>query len=140
MAYQYREFRSRLGDAERLRIYAQSTVSDQKALSASLIEAKASSRRWESEAKEAVERAVRVEAERDVARHEASMARLDAEAVESTWAQVESKLARVLHALAASEDARQKGESALTGAQHALAASEEDRRKVEDEASCLAYV
>ena len=37
-----------------------------------------SSRHWESEAKEAIERAVRAEAERDVARHEASMARLDA--------------------------------------------------------------
>ena len=54
-----------------------------------------SSRRWDSEAKETVERAVRVEAERDVARHEASMARLDAKAAGSTQAQVESELARV---------------------------------------------
>ena len=36
-----------------------------------------SSRRWESKAKEVVERAVRAKAERDAARHEASMARLD---------------------------------------------------------------
>ena len=42
-----------------------------------------------------MERAVRAEAERDAARLEASMARLDAEAVGSTLAQVESKLARV---------------------------------------------
>ena len=40
--------------------------------------------------------------------------------------------------MAASEDARQKGESELTGVQHALAASEEARRKAEDEANCLA--
>ena len=81
MAYQHREFRSRLGDAERLRLYAQSTISDQKALSASLMEVEASSRRWELEAKEAFERAIQAEAERDVARHGVSMARLDAEAV-----------------------------------------------------------
>ena len=40
-----------------------------------------SSQCWESEAKEDIERVVRAEAKRDVARHEASMAKLDAEAV-----------------------------------------------------------
>ena len=110
MTYQHREFHSWLGDAERLQLYAQSAISDQKALSASLMEAEASSRNWESEAKEVIERAVRAEAERDVARHEASMARLDAEAAGSARAQVESELARVHHALAASEEARRKAE------------------------------
>ena len=47
--------------------------------------------------------------ERDAARHEVSMARLDAEAARSAWAQVESELAKVQHAFAASEDARHKG-------------------------------
>ena len=50
---------------------------------------------------------------------------------------MESELARVQHALVASEDARQKGESVLTGAQHALAALEEARQKAEDEVSHL---
>ena len=50
------------------------------------IEAEDSSRRWESKAKESVEREVQAEAERDVARHEVSMARLDAEAVGSARA------------------------------------------------------
>ena len=49
-------------------------------------EAEASSQCWESEAKEAVERAIRAETKRDVTRHEASMARLDAEAAGSTRA------------------------------------------------------
>ena len=138
MAYQHREFRSRLGDAERLRLYAQTAISDQKALSASLMEMEASSRCWESEANEAIEREVRAEAERDATHHEASMARLDAKATGSARVQVESELARVQHALAASEEARQKGESKLIGVQHALAASEEARRKAEDEASRLA--
>ena len=40
--------------------------------------------------------------------------------------------------MAASEDARHKGESELTGVQPALAASEEIRRKADDKASCLA--
>ena len=65
------------------------------------------------------------------------MARLDAEATGSARVQVESELARVQNALAASEDARQKGESELTGVQHALAASEEARRKAEDEVNHL---
>ena len=60
------------------------------------------------------------------------MARLDAEAVGSTRAQVESELAKVQHALAASEDARHKGESELTRVQYALVALEEVRRKAED--------
>ena len=70
------------------------------------MEAEASSRRWESEAKEAVERVVQVEAERDVARHEASMAKLNAEAAGSTRERVEAELAKVQHALAALNDAR----------------------------------
>ena len=52
-----------------------------------------SSRRWELEAKEAVERVVRAEAERDAARHEASMARLEIEAASGARAQVEFELA-----------------------------------------------
>ena len=50
------------------------------------METEVSSRGWELEAKEVVERAVRADVERNVARHEASMARLDAEAAGSTRA------------------------------------------------------
>ena len=80
MAYQH------LRDAERLLLYAQITISDQKALSATLMEPEVSSRRWESEVQEAVERAVRVEVERDATWYEASMAKLDAQAVETAKA------------------------------------------------------
>ena len=59
------------------------------------MEAKASSQRWESKAKEAVERAVQAEVERDVAHHEMSMAKLNAEAAGNAWAHVESELAKV---------------------------------------------
>ena len=74
MAFQHREFRIRLREAERLRLYAQSAFSDKKTLSASLMEAESKSRRLELEAREAVERATRVETERDAARHEVTMA------------------------------------------------------------------
>ena len=74
MTYQHQEFHTRLRDAERLQLYAQSVVSDHMALSASLAEAKSSSRRWENEVKESVEKMVRAEAERDTARHDASIA------------------------------------------------------------------
>ena len=106
MTYQHQEFQSRLRDAKRLRLYAQSAVSDQRALSASLAEAKSRSRHWEKEAKEGVEKVARAEAERDATRHEASMARMDADAAGSARAKVESELARVQNALALSEEAR----------------------------------
>ena len=62
MNYQHREFQTRLRDAERLRLYAQSVVSDHRVLIDSLAEAKSSSRRWENEAKESVERMARAKA------------------------------------------------------------------------------
>ena len=52
-------------------------------LSASLVETESRSRCWEKEAKEGVEKVARVEAERDAARHEASMVRIDADAAGS---------------------------------------------------------
>ena len=80
---------------ERLRLYAQSTVSNHRAKSVFLAEAKSGSQRWEMEAKEGVEKMVRAEAERDAARHEALMARMDANAAGSARAKVESEFARV---------------------------------------------
>ena len=80
MAFQHREFQTRLRDAERLRLYSQSAFFDQKALCASLMEEESNSRCWESEAKEAVKRAIRAEAERDAARHDVVMAQLDTKA------------------------------------------------------------
>ena len=69
MTYQHREFQSRLRDAERLRLYAQSVFSDHRALSASLAETELSSRCWESEAKESIKKVARAEVERDAACH-----------------------------------------------------------------------
>ena len=97
-------------DAKRLRLYAQSVVSDHRALSASLAEVESNSRRWDKEAKEGIERAAQAEAEKDAARHEDSMASIDADAAGSARVKVESELARVQNALAASEEARRKAE------------------------------
>ena len=108
MTYQHREFQSRLRDVERLQLYTQSAVSDHSALSASLDEVELRSQCWEKEAKEGVEKVARAEAERDVARHEASMARMDADAAGSAKEKVESELARVQNALAVVEEARRK--------------------------------
>ena len=56
MTYQHQEFQTRLRDAERLQLYTQSAVSNHRALSASLAEAESSSRHWENEDKESVEK------------------------------------------------------------------------------------
>ena len=95
MTYQHQEFQTRLRDAKRLRLYAQSVVSDHRALSTSLDAAKSSSWRWENEAKGSVEKMARAKAERDAARHDASMARMDVDAMGSAKAKVEFELARV---------------------------------------------
>ena len=49
-------------------------------MNASLNEAQLNARRWELEAKEAMDRAAQVEAEKDAARHEAAIARLKIDA------------------------------------------------------------
>ena len=85
MAFQHREFQTWLRDEERLRLYAQSALSDQKALSASIMKAESNLRHWESEAKESSERAVYAEAERDDTLHEVAMARLETEVAGDVW-------------------------------------------------------
>ena len=55
----------------------------------------------------------RVEAERDAAHHEASIARMDADAAGSARAKVESELARDQNALAVSEEARRRRKTRL---------------------------
>ena len=89
------------------------------------------------ETREAVERAVRAEVERDAARHEVAIARLEIEAAGGARAQMESELARVQRTLAASEDVRQKVESELDEAQQALVTFGKAWRKAEEEASRL---
>ena len=64
------------------------------------MEAESKSRRLELESREAIERAARSKAKRDVARHEMAMARLEIQAVGGARAQMESELARVQRALA----------------------------------------
>ena len=91
-----------------MRRYAQSVVSDHRALSASLAEAESSSRHWENEARGSVERMAQAKEERDIARHDDSMARMDADAARSARAKVESELARVQNALVVAEEARRK--------------------------------
>ena len=67
MALQQHEFQLRLRDVEKLWLYVQSGISDQEILNASLKEDKLNDRRWELEAKEAVDRVAQAEAERDAA-------------------------------------------------------------------------
>ena len=55
--------------------------SDQKVFDSSLKEAQHSSQRWKLEAKEAGEKVVRAEVDWDAAQHEATMARLEIEAM-----------------------------------------------------------
>ena len=81
------------------------------------MEAEPKSRCLESEASEAVERAVRAEAEKDAACHEVAMARLEIETAGSARAQIEFELARVQRALVGLEDARRKVEFELDEAQ-----------------------
>ena len=68
------------------------------------MEAESKSRLLESKAREVVERVVHAEQERDAARHEVVMARLEIDAACSTRAQMEYELARVQRALATSKD------------------------------------
>ena len=137
MALQHHEFELRLRDAKRLQLYVQSGMAEREMQSASLKEAELACRRLELEAKEPAERAARTEAERDAARHEAAMTKLQIERAVNTRAQVESELARVQHALAVAENARLRAESECGVAQEALTVAGEACRKAEEENSRL---
>ena len=106
--------------------------------SASLKEAELTCRRLEMEAKESAERAALAEAERDVVRHEAAMAKFQIEGAVNTRAQVESELARVQRALAVAKNARLKAVSERGVAQEALAVAGEACKKAEKENNRLA--
>ena len=114
MTYQHQEFQTRLRDAERLRLYAQSVISNHRVLSASLTEVKSSSRRWKNEDRGSVERMARAEVEKDTTRHDAQMARMDADAARSAREKVESELARVKNALAVAEETRRKADDEVS--------------------------
>ena len=85
MAFQHQELWTRLSEAKRLWLYAQSVFSNKKALSALLMEAESKSRWLELEAREAIERATRAEAERDATHHKVVMARLEINAASNAW-------------------------------------------------------
>ena len=80
-----------------------------------------------------MDKAAWAKAKRDVAQHEAAMARLETDATGSARAQMESELARVQCALTASEGVRFKVGSELNFIQQALAAAREACRKAEEE-------
>ena len=117
MALQHHEFQLWLRDTEKLGLYVQSGLSDQESLDASLKEAQSSARRWELEARDVVDRATRVEAERDVSRHEVVMARLEIDEANNALAQMESELTWVERTFTTLEGARLKAESKLDSSQ-----------------------
>ena len=133
MALQHHKFELRLRDAERLLLYVQSGMVEREMQSSSLKEAELVCRRLELEAKEFAERATRAEAERDVARHEAAMAKLEIEGAVNTRAQMESELTWVQRALAVAEIARLKAEFESEAAQKALSLARDACMKAEEE-------
>ena len=138
MALQHHKFELRLRDAERLRLYVQAGMAEREMQSASLKKAELACRHLELEAKESAERAAQAEAERDVACHEATMAKLVTEGAVNARAQIESELAQVQRALALAEDARQRAESEHGAAWEALAVTGEACKKAEEENGRLA--
>ena len=129
MSLQHYEFVNRVRDAERLWLYVQSGLSKQESLDASLKEVQLTTQRWELEAKEVADKATRAEAERDAARYETVMARLETEAAGNALAQVELELSQVQCALTTVEGGRLKVESELDSARQALAAANEACRR-----------
>ena len=138
MALQHHEFELRLRDAEWLGLYVQSGMAEQEMQNASLKKAELACRLLELEVKESAERAARAEAKRDVACHEATMAKLAVEGAINTRAQIESELAWVQRALALAENALQRAEFEHGAAREALALVGEACRKAEEENDRLA--
>ena len=70
MAHQHKELHYRLGDAEKLRLYAQSTISKHQALDEAMVKAKSRSKHWDQEANASTGKTASVERERDEAKEE----------------------------------------------------------------------
>ena len=104
MAHHHREFQSCLDDAEKLRLYAQSTALHHQTLSTSLAKAESSSEHWEKEAKDGAASIIWTEKERDEAKQEARAAQLDATATGDAKARVEVDLTKALNSLASVEE------------------------------------
>ena len=104
MARHHREFQSRLDDAEKLRLYAQSAISKHQALDASLAKAESMSKHWKREAKGDTEKIEREEKERGEAKQEAKVTRLAVVAAAEAKAREEDGLTRARDALEAVEE------------------------------------
>ena len=129
MALQHHEFKLRLRDTERLRLFVQAGIAEREMQSASLKKVELACHPLELEVRESAKRAARAEAERDAASHEAAMAKLATKGVVNTRAQIESKLARVQRALALAEEVRRRAEYEHGAAQEALVAAGEAYKK-----------
>ena len=137
MALQHHEFKLRLREVERLRLFVQAGMAEWEMHNASLKKSELACRRLELEARESAERAARAEAERDTARHEAAMAKLVTEGTVNTRAQIESELPRVQSALVLAEEARWRAEFEHEAAQEALKKAEEENDLLADEKVAL---
>ena len=104
MARQHIEFQSQLNEAEKLRIYAQSTISKHQALDTSLAKEESKSKHWKREAKVGAERIEREEKEMDKAKQEAKVARLPAIVASVAKARAEDDLTRARDALATAKE------------------------------------
>ena len=113
MACHHREFQSRLDDAEKLRLYAQSVISKHQSLDASLDKVKSKSRHWEQKAKVGGERIAQMKKERDEAKQEAKVASLEASEAGNAKARAEEDLARVQEALVATEEGGRKAKAKI---------------------------
>ena len=100
-----------MDDTEKLRLYAQSVVTKNKALDASLSKAKSRFKHWEREAKASAKKILGAKKERDEAKKEAQVTRLAASTAGDAKARVEDDLSRVQEALVVVEEAMPKVEA-----------------------------
>ena len=137
MVCQHRELHHRLGDAKKLRLYAQSVISKHQALDDALVKAKARFKHWEWEAKAGVGKTASLERKRDEAKEEVQLALLAAVTTGDVKALAEDKLARVQDALMAMEEASRKAEVEAARLEVELTSLLLEIRMTKDEVSSL---
>ena len=137
MALQHHEFDLWLMDAEQLRLFIQAGMAEREIHNASLKKSERACCRLKLEARESAERAARAEVERDMACHEAAMAKLETEGVVNTRVQMESELARVQSALVLAEEARRTAEFEHGATREALKKVDEENGHLADEKVAL---
>ena len=127
MASHHLDFQSRLNDAEKLCLYAQSVASHYHTLNASLAKVESLVEHWEKETKEGATSVNQEKKEMDEVKQKAMAAHLLATSIRDSKARVEANLTKALNSLAVAEEGGRRLKGSISRLKAKLARLDADQ-------------